>query len=106
MICKNTHILLPKPFYSFLFSFFVCEKYIFTNQENADEMFNSSLLYELSILKVYAEPLLYQVPTDKPAYLEANRLLKFLDYFLGVSSESLPSNSVCREFVGGSCFKV
>ena len=82
------------------------EKYIFTNQENADEMFNSSLLYELSILKVYAEPLLYQVPTDKPAYLEANRLLKFLDYFLGHPSEDVPKNSILREFIGGSCFDV
>ena len=82
------------------------EKYIFTNQENADEMFNSSLLYELSILKVYAEPLLYQVPTDKPAYLEANRLLKFLDYFLGYPSEDVPKNSILREFIGGSCFDV
>ena len=82
------------------------EKYIFTNQENADEMFNSSLLYELSIMKVYAEPLLYQVPTDKPAYLEANRLLKFLDYFLGHPSEDVPKNSILREFIGGSCFDV
>ena len=82
------------------------EKYIFTNQENADEMFNSSLLYELSILKVYAEPLLYQVPTDKPAYLEANHLLKFLDYFLGYPSEDVPKNSILREFIGGSCFDV
>ena len=82
------------------------EKYIFTNQENADEMFNSSLLYELSILKVYAEPLLYQVPTDKPAFLEANHLLKFLDYFLGYPSEDVPKNSILREFIGGSCFDV
>ena len=82
------------------------EKYIFPNQERADAMFNSSLLYELSILKVYAEPLLYQVPTDRPAYLEANRLLKFLDYFLGYPSEDVPKNSILREFIGGSCFDV
>ncbi len=82
------------------------EKYIFTNQENADDMFNSSLLYELSILKVYAEPLLYQVPREKTAYLEANRLLKFLDYFLGYPSEDVPKNSILREFIGGSCFDV
>ena len=82
------------------------EKYIFTNQENADVMFNSSLLYELSIMRVYAEPLLYQVPTEKPAYLEANRLLKFLDYFLMYPSEDVPKNSILREFIGGSCFDV
>lgn len=80
------------------------EKYIFPFQEEADAMFNSVLIYELAVLKQYAEPLLFKIPKDAPEYYEAKRLLKFLDYFLGVSSESLPNNSICREFVGGSCF--
>jgi uridine kinase len=80
--------------------------YIFPNQENADVMFNSALIYELSILKVYAEPLLFQVPVDCPEYHEAHRLLKFLDYFLPLPSESVPINSILREFIGGSCFDV
>ena len=69
-------------------------------------MFNSALLYELSVLKQYCEPLLFSIPTTSPYYAEANRLLKFLNYFLGVSSENIPSNSLIREFAGGSCFKV
>ncbi len=82
------------------------EKYIFPYQEEADAMFNSALIYELSVLKQYAEPLLFSIQKDMPEYYEAKRLLKFLEYFLGVSSEELPSNSLCREFVGGSCFDV
>ncbi len=80
------------------------EKYIFPFQEKADVMFNSVLIYELAVMKQYAEPLLFQIKEDEPAYEEAKRLLKFLDYFLGVSSEAVPLNSICREFVGGSCF--
>ena len=57
-------------------------------------------------LKQYAEPILYSVPRDSEEYPEAKRLLKFLDYFLGVSSERIPQNSILREFVGGSCFRV
>lgn len=79
---------------------------IFPYQEHADAMFNSALLYELSILKLYAEPLLFGIPRDSEEYLEAKRLLKFLDYFQGVSSEDIPKNSILREFIGGSCFKV
>lgn len=82
------------------------EKYIFPYQEEADAMFNSALIYELAVLKQYAEPLLFSIQKDMPEYYEAKRLLKFLEYFLGVSSEELPSNSLCREFVGGSCFDV
>lgn len=82
------------------------EKYIFPHQENADVMYNSALIYELSVLKIYAEPLLFQVPENAPEYLEAKRLLKFLDYFLGTPSESVPVNSILREFIGGSCFDV
>ncbi|MFR2409413.1 MAG: uridine kinase, partial [[Clostridium] symbiosum] len=82
------------------------ERNIFPFQEEADVMFNSALLYELAILKQYAEPILYSVPRDSEEYPEAKRLLKFLDYFLGVSSERIPQNSILREFVGGSCFRV
>lgn len=80
------------------------EKYIFPFQESADAMFNSVLIYELAILKQYAEPLLFGIEKGDPEYYEAKRLLKFLEYFIGVSSENLPKNSICREFVGGSCF--
>lgn len=82
------------------------EQYIFPFQEGADAMFNSALIYELAVLKPFAEPLLFQIPKGDPEYYEAKRLLKFLDYFLSVPSESLPNNSICREFVGGSCFHV
>lgn len=82
------------------------EENIFPFQEQADAMFNSVLIYELAVIKQFAEPLLFQIPKDAPEYYEAKRLLKFLDYFLNVTSESLPNNSICREFVGGSCFNV
>jgi uridine kinase len=79
---------------------------IFPYQEEADVMFNSALLYELAVLKLYAEPLLFQIDTTEPEYYEAKRLLKFLDYFVGIPSEDIPKNSILREFVGGSCFDV
>ncbi|MBO4290421.1 MAG: nucleoside kinase [Lachnospiraceae bacterium] len=82
------------------------EENIFPFQEEADAMFNSAMVYELAVLKQYAEPLLFQIPKGVPEYYEAKRLLKFLDYFLNLTSESLPNNSICREFVGGSCFRV
>ena len=82
------------------------EENIFPFQEEADVMFNSALIYELAVLKQYAEPLLFGIKEDEPEYYEAKRLLRFLNYFLGVDSASIPNNSVCREFVGGSCFKV
>lgn len=82
------------------------EKNIFPFQEEADVMFNSALIYELAVLKQYAEPLLFSVPKNSPEFMEAKKMLKFLDYFLGVSSEGVPSNSILREFIGGSCFKV
>jgi uridine kinase len=82
------------------------EANIFPYQEDADVIFNSALVYELAVLKQYAEPLLFGVPRDSEEYIEAKRLLKFLDYFLGVSSEDIPKNSILREFIGGSCFKV
>lgn len=82
------------------------EENIFPFQESADAMFNSVLIYELAVLKQFAEPLLFGIQKDEPEYYEAKRLLKFLEYFLGVSSEELPNNSIVREFVGGSCFNV
>ena len=82
------------------------EKYIFPFQEGADYVFNSALLYELAVLKVYAEPLLFNIPKDAPEYVEAKRLLKFLDYFLAIPSENIHHNSLVREFIGGSCFNV
>ena len=82
------------------------EMYIFPFQEQADVMFNSASIYELAVLKQYAEPLLFNIRPDEPEYMEAKRLLKFLDYFLGVTPENIPINSIVREFVGGSCFDV
>lgn len=82
------------------------EKNIFPFQEKADVMFNSALIYELAVLKQYAEPLLFAIEKDCPEYVEAKRLLKFLDYFLPVPSEQISTNSILREFIGGSCFHV
>lgn len=82
------------------------EQNIFPFQEDADVMFNSASVYELAVLKQYAEPLLFQIPEDCEEYLEAKRLLKFFDYVLGVSSEEIPHHSIVREFIGGSCFRV
>ncbi len=82
------------------------EKYIFPFQEGADVMFNSALIYELAVLKIYAEPLLFSIDKESPEYLEAKRLLKFLDYFLPLSADGINQNSIIREFIGGSCFHV
>ena len=79
---------------------------IFLFQEEADVMFNSALIYELSAIKQFAEPLLFGVPEDSDEYYEAKRLLKFLDYFIGIDVQSIPQNSLMREFIGGGCFKV
>lgn len=82
------------------------EKNIFPYQETADVVFNSALIYELAVLKPYAEPLLFGIGRDEPEYIEAKRLLKFFDYFVGIGSEHIPHNSILREFIGGSCFRV
>lgn len=82
------------------------EKNIFPYQEQADVMFNSALIYELAVLKQFAEPILFGIGKDEPEYAEAKRLLKFLDYFLGIPTEDIPKNSILREFIGGSCFHV
>ena len=77
---------------------------VFPYQDEADCVFNSTLNYELAVLKHFAEPLLFNVRQSDPAFYEAKRLLKFLDYFVGVDTTAIPTNSICREFVGGSCF--
>jgi len=82
------------------------ERNVFPYQEEADVMFNSALIYELSVLKQYAEPILFAIDRQAPEYGEAKRLLKFLDYFITVGTEYIPKNSILREFIGGSCFKV
>lgn len=81
------------------------EKYIFPYQEGADVMFNSALIYELAVLKSYAEPLLTQITPDLPEYVEAKRLLKFLGYFVPLDECEVPLNSILREFIGSSCFR-
>lgn len=80
------------------------EKNIFPYQEQADVFFNSALPYEIAALKIYVQPLLFRIRPDEPAYQEARRLLKFLDYFVAIPSEGIPANSILREFIGGGCF--
>lgn len=82
------------------------EHHIFPHQESADVMFNSALIYELAVLKIYAEPLLFGIDRDSAEYVEAKRLLKFLDYFVPIPADNIPNNSLVREFIGGSCFDV
>ncbi len=81
------------------------KRYIFPFQENADFMFNSALVYEVSALKPWVEPLLRQVPYGKPEYIEAKRLLAFLEWFLPIDSELIPDNSILREFIGNSILR-
>ncbi|MDE7472510.1 MAG: nucleoside kinase [Muribaculaceae bacterium] len=81
------------------------ERWIFPYQENADAMFNSSLLFELGVMKEYGEEILSRVPHDVPEYAEAYRLLKFLSYFSPISDNAIPPTSLLREFLGGSSFK-
>ena len=81
------------------------EKNIFPFQEEADVMFNTVLIYELAALKAKAEPLLFRVGYDSPYYTEAKRILKFFEYFLVMDSSEIPTNSLLREFVGGSSFE-
>ncbi len=80
------------------------EKWIFPYQENADATFNSSLLFELGVMKDYADKILRQVPRDVPEYGEASRLRTFLSYFLPIGEKDIPSTSLLREFLGGSSF--
>lgn len=81
------------------------KKHIFPYQENADEMFNSALVYELSAIRMLAEPLLRQVVFGTPEYIEAKRLLSFLQWFLPIDADLIPDNSLLREFIGGSILK-
>lgn len=80
------------------------EKYVFPFQDEADVVINSSLLYEIGILKLYAEPLLFSVKESEECYPEAIRLINFLRNFLAIPSENVPKDSVLREFIGGSCY--
>lgn len=82
------------------------ETYIFPYQDEADYTFNTAMIYELGVLKTFVEPLLYSVEPTSPYYNEAIRLINFLRLFLPISSESIPSDSIIREFIGGGCFKV
>jgi uridine kinase len=81
------------------------KRHIYPYQENADVMFNSALVYELSAIKKLAEPLLRQVPHGTPEYIEAKRLLAFLEWFLPLNADLVPDNSIAREFLGGSALK-
>jgi len=81
------------------------EKYVFPYQDNADVIFNTFLAYELAVLKVYAEPLLYKVREDDPEYITAIRLIKLLDLVLPMSSDDVPAVSILREFIGRSYFE-
>jgi uridine kinase len=81
------------------------KRYIFPYQENADVMFNSALVFELSALKPVVEPLLRQVPFGAEEYVEAKRLLAFLEWFLPVDTDIIPDNSILREFIGNSILK-
>ena len=81
------------------------DKWIFPYQENADVMFNSALLFELAVIKDYAEPILRKVPNNRPEYSEAYRLRKFLEYFVPLQDKELPPTSLLREFLGGSSFR-
>ena len=80
------------------------EKYIFPFQEEADAMFNSALVYELGVLRRHAEPLLQTVGRMAPEYLEASRLMRFLEHFVPFDCDEIPMNSILMEFIGGSCF--
>ena len=81
------------------------DKWIFPYQEYADTMFNSALLFELAVMKEYAEPILRKVPNNCPEYSEAHRLLKFLSSFTSLQDKELPPTSLLREFLGGSSFR-
>ena len=81
------------------------EKHVFPYQDNADALFNTSLAYELSVLKTYAEPLLFSIKEDDPEYQTAQRLIELLKFVLPISSESVPKTSILREFIGDSYFE-
>ncbi|MCI9295550.1 MAG: nucleoside kinase [Lawsonibacter sp.] len=82
------------------------ENNIFPFQDSADVIFNSALIYETALLKPYVQPLLFGVPRDSEEYIEAKRLLKFLNYFLPIPADDVPKTSLMREFIGGGCYHV
>lgn len=82
------------------------ENNIFPFQDSADTIFNSALIYETALLKAYVQPLLFGVPRDSEEYIEAKRLLKFLNYFLPIPADDVPKTSLLREFIGGGCYQV
>ncbi len=82
------------------------EENIFPFQDSADTIFNSALIYETALLKSYVQPLLFGVPHDSEEYIEAKRLLKFLNYFLPIPADDIPKTSLMREFIGGGCYHV
>lgn len=82
------------------------ENNIFPFQENADVIFNSATVYELAVLKTYIEPLLFKIDSSMPEFATAERIIKFLDYFLGANPDIVPKNAIMKEFLGGSCFDV
>ncbi len=82
------------------------ENNIFPFQDSADMIFNSALIYETALLKPYVQPLLFGVPRDSEEYIEAKRLLKFLNYFLPIPADNVPKTSLMREFIGGGCYHV
>ena len=82
------------------------ENNIFPFQDSADMIFNSALIYETALLKPYVQPLLFGVPRDSEEYVEAKRLLKFLNYFLPIPADDIPKTSLLREFIGGGCYHV
>lgn len=82
------------------------EENIFPFQDSADMVFNSALIYETAVLKPYVQPLLFGVPRDSEEYIEAKRLLKFLNYFLPIPADDIPKTSLVREFIGGGCYHV
>ena len=81
------------------------EENILKYQDTADKIINSSLVYEIGVLKTYVEPLLFNVDESDPEYSEALSLINFLRNFLPIPSDDVPADSVLREFIGGSCFK-
>ena len=82
------------------------EENIFPFQDSADTIFNSALIYETALLKPYVQPLLFGVPRNSEEYIEAKRLLKFLNYFLPMPADDVPKTSLMREFIGGGCYNV
>ena len=80
-------------------------KYIYPNHSNADVVYNTSLIYEIGVLKLYVLPLLYEIDSKSPSYYEAVRLINFLGMFSAISSEEIPSESILREFIGNSYFE-